>query len=62
MKRFELISNKIILNFFACESVVYKRLSGDLMSTFNEIINVPLSIIKAIESKEENKLASVPNP
>ena len=33
-------------------------LSEDLMSTFNEIINVSLSIIKAIEFQEENKLGS----
>ena len=38
-------------------------LSEDLMSTFNEIINVSLSIIKAIEPGEENELdVLVQNP
>ena len=40
-----------------------RGLAGDLMSPFNRIINVSLSIIKAIEPGEENELdVLVQNP
>ena len=38
-------------------SHVLSGFSRDLMSAFNGIINVSLSIIKAIEFREENELA-----